>query len=158
MYYSLLTLSSLALSRIFARLSAAAAASVSNFSMADFRVSSASSFSAFARSKSISSGHSASSESRMVLWLVTSSKPSEVKAVLGYAYEICSRLIKYGFEELKLHKIVAETVDVSKSIPLMKKLGMKQEGVQKKHSKSNEGTWCDLHWFGILEEEYLSQV
>jgi RimJ/RimL family protein N-acetyltransferase len=73
----------------------------------------------------------------------------------GYAYEICSRLISYGFEEMKLHKISAETINKEKSIPLMEKLGMKLEGMQRKHSKSNEGTWCDLYWYGILEEDYF---
>jgi RimJ/RimL family protein N-acetyltransferase len=73
----------------------------------------------------------------------------------GYAFEICSRLISYGFEDMKLHKISAETIDKEKSIPLMEKLGLKLEGMQRKHSKSNTGVWCDLYWYGILEEDYF---
>jgi len=72
----------------------------------------------------------------------------------GYAYEICSRLIKHGFEDMELHKICAEAIDSEKSVSLMKKLGMKLEGVQCKHSKSNNGEWRDLHWYAILHEDY----
>ena len=74
----------------------------------------------------------------------------------GYAFEICSRLIKYGFEEMKLHKISAEAIDEVKSIPLMKKLGMKQEGTQRKHTKNNKGEWTDLFWYSILDEDYFT--
>ena len=73
----------------------------------------------------------------------------------GYTFEISSRLISYGFEEMKLHKISAETTDEVKSIPLMKKLGMKLEGIQRKHSKSIDGSWCDLYWYAILENDYF---
>jgi RimJ/RimL family protein N-acetyltransferase len=73
----------------------------------------------------------------------------------GYAYEICNRLINYGFEDMKLHKISAEAIDDVKSTSLMEKLGMKHEGTQRKHTKSNEGTWCDLLWYGILAEDYF---
>lgn len=73
----------------------------------------------------------------------------------GYAYEICNRLIDYGFAEMKLHKICAEAIDAVKSVGLMKKLGMRLEGVQRKHTKSNDGLWCDLYWYAILEEDYF---
>jgi len=73
----------------------------------------------------------------------------------GYAYEICSRLISYGFEEMELHRICAEAEDVGKSVPFMKKLGMREEGVFRKHTKSSDGRWCDLYWYAILREDYL---
>lgn len=38
----------------------------------------------------------------------------------GYAYEACSELIEYGFCELVIHKVVAETIDSQKSVNLMK--------------------------------------
>ena len=75
----------------------------------------------------------------------------------GYAYEICTRLIDYGFEDMKLHKICAEAMDEDISVELMKKLGMKLEGVQRKHTKSNEGIWCDMHCYAILEEDYFDK-
>jgi len=72
----------------------------------------------------------------------------------GYAYEICSRLIKHAFEDMELHKICAEAIDTDKSVSLMKKLGMQSEGVWRKHSKNNDDEWCDLHWYAILHEDY----
>ena len=73
----------------------------------------------------------------------------------GYTFEACSKLIRYGFEEMNLHKICAETIDSVKAIPLLKKLGMTQEGVQRSHTKSNDGIWHDLHWYAILADEYV---
>jgi RimJ/RimL family protein N-acetyltransferase len=72
---------------------------------------------------------------------------------MGYTYEICNKLISYGFEDMRLHKIIAEGIEI-KSISLMKKLGMVQEGIQRKHNKYNND-WVDLHWYGILEDDYF---
>lgn len=72
----------------------------------------------------------------------------------GYAGEICNALIAHGFEDMGLHKICAEAIDTGKSVPLMHKLGMKTEGVQRKHSKSADGKWHDLYWCAILAEDY----
>ena len=73
---------------------------------------------------------------------------------LGYAFETCSRLISYGFESMNLHKICAETIDEVKSVSLMEKLGMSLEGIQRKHTRSNDGQWRDIYWYAILESEF----
>ena len=73
----------------------------------------------------------------------------------GYAYEICSRLVRHGFEDMGLHKICAEAIDADKSVSLMKKLGMTSEGVFRKHCKTAAGAWADLHWCAILAEDYF---
>jgi len=75
----------------------------------------------------------------------------------GYASEICERLVEYGFEDMKLHKICAEAVDVNKSVGLMKKLGMVEDGIFRKHCKRPDGSWQDLHWYGILAEDYFKE-
>jgi RimJ/RimL family protein N-acetyltransferase len=72
----------------------------------------------------------------------------------GYASEICTELVKYGFEEMKLHKISAEATDEVKSVSLMKRLGMTKEGLFRKHLKSRNGQWLDLHWYAILADDY----
>ncbi|MDD4079826.1 MAG: GNAT family N-acetyltransferase [Eubacteriales bacterium] len=72
----------------------------------------------------------------------------------GYAFEAASTLMAYGFETLKLHKICAETTDPEKSVPLMKKLGMQEEGVFRQHTKGNDGSWADLYWYAALAPEY----
>ena len=76
----------------------------------------------------------------------------------GYASEICTKLIAYAFQEMQIHKICAEAIDIAKSVPLMLKLGFKEEGIQRKQSKNNQSEWCDLHWYGILAEDYFSNL
>ena len=42
----------------------------------------------------------------------------------GYAYEACAKTMEYAFGMLRVHKIIAETIDTVKSVKLMEKLGM----------------------------------
>ena len=72
----------------------------------------------------------------------------------GYAYEACAALTRHAFKELQAHKLVAETIDPVKSVGLMKKLGMRQEGVQRLHIRDNAGQWQDLYLYGLLQTEY----
>ena len=72
----------------------------------------------------------------------------------GLAFEICTRLIQHGFEDMNLHKICAQATDATKSVNLMQKLGMAQEGIQRKHTKSNDGKWLDLHLYAILADDH----
>lgn len=74
----------------------------------------------------------------------------------GYAYESCSEVIKYGFRNMGLHKIVAEAIDGVKSVGLMEKLGMKREGVQRSQTQDNKGNWTDLYLYGLLRDEIQS--
>ena len=74
----------------------------------------------------------------------------------GYAYEACSVMINHAFSELGAHKVFAETVDAAKSVPLMEKLGMKREGVQREHVLSPDGKWRDIYLYGLLREDFLS--
>ena len=71
----------------------------------------------------------------------------------GYAYEACSELMAYGFREMNVHKVVAEAIDAEKSVRLMKKLGMKREGIQRSQSKDCLGNWADLYLYGKLRSD-----
>ena len=71
----------------------------------------------------------------------------------GYAHEACSAVLQYGFSHMKLHKVVAETIDGVKSVGLMEKLGMKREGVQRSQIKNNAGNWADLYLYGVFQNE-----
>ena len=71
----------------------------------------------------------------------------------GYAYEACSALMAYGFREMNIHKIIAETIDPQKSVSLMEKLGMKREGIQRSQAKDNFGNWADLYLYGKLQSD-----
>jgi len=70
----------------------------------------------------------------------------------GYAYEACSHIIEHAFSTLHAHKIVAETIDPIRSVRLMQKLGMKQEGIQRSHTRDLHGNWVDFYLYGILNE------
>lgn len=72
----------------------------------------------------------------------------------GYAYEACSSIIRYAFEELNAHKIIAETIENKRSINLMEKLGMKLEGIQRSQVKDIHGCWTDLYLYGMLKKEH----
>ncbi len=72
----------------------------------------------------------------------------------GYAYEACKAVIDYAFCELDAHKVFAEAIDGVKSVGLMRKLGMKLEGVQRSQTLDIFGNWSDLYFYGLLREEW----
>lgn len=71
----------------------------------------------------------------------------------GYAFESCRAVIDYAFHELDAHKIFAESIDSIKSVGLMKKLGMQLEGVQRSHTKDDDGNWADLYLYGLFKND-----
>ena len=71
----------------------------------------------------------------------------------GFAYESCKAVIDYAFDKMNAHKVFAETIDGIKSVHLMKKLGMKPEGIQRSQTKDNSGNWADLYLYGVLSED-----
>lgn len=73
----------------------------------------------------------------------------------GYALESCKAVIAYAFETLNAHKIFAETIDGVKSVRLMEKLGMQQEGIQRSHTRDLQGNWTDLYLYGLLEQDFF---
>ena len=64
------------------------------------------------------------------------------------------KVIDYAFSEGKAHKIFAETIDDVKSVSLMRKLGMKPEGVQRRQVRDPRGRWADLYLYGLLEDDW----
>lgn len=72
----------------------------------------------------------------------------------GYAYESCKAVIDYAFNVLDAHKIFAEAIDSVKSVGLMKKLGMQSEGIQRSHTKDNDGNWVDLYFYGLFKDDW----
>lgn len=75
---------------------------------------------------------------------------------MGYAYEACHALMDYVFDSLNAHKVFAEAIDGVKSVGLMKKLGMKPEGIWRKHTLDNDGNWADLYFYGMLREDWAA--
>lgn len=71
----------------------------------------------------------------------------------GYAFEASRALLDYAFDDLHAHKVFAETADAEKAAPLLEKLGMRLEGVQRDQTADNHGNRLDLYLYGLLREE-----
>ncbi|PFU06090.1 GNAT family N-acetyltransferase [Bacillus thuringiensis] len=71
----------------------------------------------------------------------------------GYASEAAKATLKYGFKEMKLHRIIATCQPQNTpSYRVMEKIGMRREGYFRKCiPHGNE--WWDEYYYAILEEE-----
>ena len=68
----------------------------------------------------------------------------------GYATEALQRVLVFGFDDLKLHRIEAGcAVDNLGSIHTLEKVGMTREG-RKKQALSLEDGWSDNFEYAIL--------
>jgi ribosomal-protein-alanine N-acetyltransferase len=75
----------------------------------------------------------------------------------GYATEAAEAIIRYGFEELNLHRIYAGYFSRNeKSARIMIKNGMKYEGTLRQHVKKWD-EFVDVVYYGILRDEWSSQ-
>jgi RimJ/RimL family protein N-acetyltransferase len=78
----------------------------------------------------------------------------------GYATESVKALLRFGFEELKLHRIHAEcNADNIASARVMEHVGMRREGHFIKNRFDRVGDqkmWYSEFFYGILREEYVS--
>ena len=74
----------------------------------------------------------------------------------GYATEISKRLIKFGFEYLKLHRIEAGVATGHlKSIKILEKVGMKREGIRRKILPIR-GEWKDNFHYAVVEDDEIN--
>ena len=72
----------------------------------------------------------------------------------GYAHEAALAVIGYGFRELDLHRIYAETLEENAAaISLAEKLGMQREGTLRE-SQWFKGRWWNTVIFSVLESEW----
>jgi [ribosomal protein S5]-alanine N-acetyltransferase len=72
----------------------------------------------------------------------------------GFASEAAKAVLKYAFEELKLHRIIATCQPENiGSYRVMEKIGMRREGYFKKCIPDGDG-WWDEYYYAILEEEW----
>ena len=71
----------------------------------------------------------------------------------GYATEVARRLIRFGFEDLNLHRIEAGVATENKrSIKVLEKAGMSIEGIRRKILPIR-GDWVDNYHYAILEDD-----
>lgn len=72
----------------------------------------------------------------------------------GYATEAGGAVLRFGFQELGLHRIWAQVVaENAPSIRVLKKLGMRQEG-RLREKEFIKGRWHDQLIFAVLESEW----
>lgn len=71
----------------------------------------------------------------------------------GYAYEASRALMQYAFETLGARRVTAETVDPIRAAGLLKKLGMRLEGVEPMSADGHEGRWKETYLYGISRPE-----
>ena len=75
----------------------------------------------------------------------------------GYATEAALELLKFGFSQLRLHRITAGCIDTNTpSAHVMEKIGMRREGVLREDRWFN-GQWHDTLLYAILEQEWNHQ-
>lgn len=75
-----------------------------------------------------------------------------------YAIDAARQLLKYGFEELALHRIWAEIYDFDQAKKkLFDRLGFALEG---RHRETHwaEGVWHDSHFYGLLDKDFAQQT
>lgn len=72
----------------------------------------------------------------------------------GYATEASREMLRYGFEELRLHRIFASHFKNNpNSGRVLQKLGMRHEGCQREHIHKF-GQVLDLELYGLLRREW----
>lgn len=78
----------------------------------------------------------------------------------GYASESCSRILKYGFEQLNVYRVVAMcNPENTASWKLMERLNMRREGQLKKNiffkrDEAGNPIWNDTYEYAVLAEEW----
>ena len=75
----------------------------------------------------------------------------------GYATETAKALLKFGFDQLNLHRISA-TCDPANtaSAHVLEKIGMQYEGHLREH-KWEKGKWVDSLQYAILDHEFAER-
>jgi len=72
----------------------------------------------------------------------------------GYGTEACRLLVRYGFEQLNLHRINSGVISFNeRSLRMHRKVGFKEEGRQREAIFKN-GRFHDLIYFGLLRSEW----
>jgi len=72
----------------------------------------------------------------------------------GYATEAARAMLRYGFDDLKLHRVFASHFKHNPaSGNILRKLGMKYEGCQREHLLK-WGAFVDSELYGMLEREW----
>jgi len=76
----------------------------------------------------------------------------------GFATEAALAMLRFGFEQLSLHRIYASAdTRNGASIRVLDKIGMRQEGRLRQHVLIR-GEWRDSYLYAILHHEWIEQT
>ncbi len=72
----------------------------------------------------------------------------------GIGAEAVRAVVVYGFEQLRLNRIFANTIaDNVASVRLLEKLGFTREGARRQHSLEDDGEFHDSMLYGLLRSD-----
>ena len=75
----------------------------------------------------------------------------------GLATEALQAVIRFGFEQMGLNRIEAETIaDNAASVRVLEKLGFTCEGIRKEYSLEDDGVYHDDAIYALLRQQYTS--
>ena len=73
----------------------------------------------------------------------------------GYATEAVLELLRFSFEELGIHRVVANCfADNTASCRLMERIGMRRETHTVRESLHRSGQWLDGYTYALLDDEW----
>ena len=76
----------------------------------------------------------------------------------GYGTDATERVVRYGFDQLGLHKIEARVFEFNAaSRRLLESVGFTEEGVHR-DEVFIDGEYQDTYWYGLLEDEWRSLI
>jgi [ribosomal protein S5]-alanine N-acetyltransferase len=74
----------------------------------------------------------------------------------GIMSEALRAMLQFGFEQMNLHRIEAETiVDNTESVRLLERLGFIREGLRREYSWEDDGQFHGSTIYGLLRHEFL---
>ncbi len=77
----------------------------------------------------------------------------------GYATEAVTGLLRYAFEELGLHRVMASVyAENTRSIKLLERVGMRREGYYLQSSWFQDKQWVDEATYAILRDDWVKQL
>lgn len=77
----------------------------------------------------------------------------------GYATEAAREMLRFGFEDLDLHRITTTCdVDNHASARVLEKIGLQQEGTLRHDALLRDGRWRDHFVYGILVDEWCQST
>lgn len=74
----------------------------------------------------------------------------------GIAAEALQAIVRFGFEQMRLNHIYAGTIaDNHESVRLLERVGFHLDGIRRKFSWEDDGTFHDSALYSLLQEDYV---